>query len=29
VPSNDQEAIKSGLMGLFEKKRCRDFYLYC
>lgn len=22
------EALKSPLMGLFEKKRCRDFYLF-
>jgi len=29
VPSNDSEALKSSLMGLFEKKRCRDFYIYC
>jgi Rab GDP dissociation inhibitor len=29
VPSNDSEAIKSPLMGLFEKKRCRNFYIYC
>ena len=28
VPSNDSEALKSPLMGLFEKKRCRDFYIY-
>jgi Rab GDP dissociation inhibitor len=28
VPSNDKEALKSSLMGLFEKKRCRDFYIY-
>lgn len=28
VPANDSEAIKSSLMGLFEKKRCRDFYIY-
>lgn len=29
VPSNDSEALKSPLMGLFEKKRCRNFYIYC
>ena len=29
VPSNDSEALKSPLMWLFEKKRCRDFYIYC
>jgi len=28
VPANDSEALKSPLMGLFEKKRCRDFYIY-
>lgn len=28
VPANDKEALKSPLMGLWEKKRCRDFYLY-
>ena len=28
VPSKDSEALKSPLMGLFEKKRCRDFYIY-
>lgn len=28
VPSNDKEALKSNLMGLFEKKRCRNFVLY-
>jgi Rab GDP dissociation inhibitor len=28
VPANDKEALKSSLMGLFEKKRCRDFYIY-
>lgn len=28
VPSNDSEALKSPLMGLFEKKRCRNFYIY-
>jgi Rab GDP dissociation inhibitor len=29
VPSNDSEALHSPLMGLFEKKRCRDFYIFC
>ena len=29
VPSNDIEAIKSPLMGLFEKKRAKNFYVYC
>lgn len=28
VPANDMEALRSPLMGLFEKKRCRNFYLY-
>jgi len=28
VPATDSEAIKSSLMGLFEKKRCRDFYIF-
>lgn len=28
VPANDTEALKSNLMGLFEKKRCRNFYIY-
>lgn len=28
VPANDQEALKSDLMGLFEKKRCRNFFKY-
>jgi Rab GDP dissociation inhibitor len=28
VPANDSEALKSPLMGLFEKKRCRDFYIF-
>jgi Rab GDP dissociation inhibitor len=28
VPANDSEALKSPLMGLWEKKRCRGFYLY-
>jgi len=28
VPANDSEALKSNLMSLFEKKRCRDFYIY-
>ena len=28
VPSNDMEALKSNLMGLFEKKRCMNFYKY-
>ena len=28
VPSNDMEALKSNLMGLFEKKRCMNFYKF-
>lgn len=28
VPANDSEALKSSLMGLWEKKRCRNFYIY-
>jgi len=28
VPSNDQEAWKSDLMGLFEKNRCRKFFQF-
>ena len=28
VPANDMEALKSPLMGLWEKKRCRTFYMY-
>ena len=28
VPANDMEALKSRLMGLFEKKRCMNFYKY-
>lgn len=28
VPSNDSEALKSSLMGMFEKKRCRNFFIY-
>jgi len=28
VPATDSEAIKSPLMGMLEKKRCRDFYIY-
>ncbi len=26
VPSNDKEALKSDLMGLFEKRRCKNFF---
>jgi Rab GDP dissociation inhibitor len=28
VPATDTEALKSPLMGLFEKKRLRNFYIY-
>ncbi|KAK1361795.1 Guanosine nucleotide diphosphate dissociation inhibitor [Heracleum sosnowskyi] len=28
VPSNDVEALKSPLMGLFEKRRARKFFVY-
>lgn len=28
VPSNDSEALKSSLMGIWEKKRCRNFFIY-
>ena len=28
VPANDSEALKSNLMGIFEKRNCRNFYLY-
>lgn len=28
VPANDVEALKSPLMGLFEKKRCRNYYIF-
>ena len=28
MPANDMEALKSTLMGLFEKKRCMNFYKY-
>lgn len=28
VPSNESEAIRSPLMGLFEKRRARNFFLY-
>lgn len=28
VPSNETEAVKSSLMGLLEKKRARDFYMF-
>lgn len=28
VPANDMEALHSKLMGIFEKKRCMNFYKY-
>ena len=28
VPTNESEALKSSLMGLFQKKKCRNFYMY-
>jgi len=28
VPSNDSEALKSNLMGLFEKKRVMNLYKF-
>jgi Rab GDP dissociation inhibitor len=28
VPSNDTEALKSDLMGLLEKRRCKNFFVY-
>jgi Rab GDP dissociation inhibitor len=28
VPANDKEAIKSDLMGLFEKRRCKNFFQF-
>lgn len=28
VPASDSEALRSSLMGLWEKKRCRSFYIY-
>ena len=28
VPGNDSEALKSSLMGLWEKKRCKNFFVY-
>ncbi len=28
VPANDLEALKSPLMGLLEKNRCRQFFLF-
>lgn len=28
VPANDKEALKSDLMGLLEKRRCKNFFVY-
>lgn len=28
VPANDTEALKSDLMGLLEKRRCKNFFVY-
>lgn len=28
VPANDKQALKSDLMGLFEKNRCKNFFQY-
>lgn len=28
VPANDVEALKSPLMGLFEKRRARKFFIF-
>merc|ERR1711998_88174 len=28
VPANDSEALGSSIMGFFEKRRCRNFFLY-
>lgn len=28
VPGNDSEALKSDLMGMLEKRRCKNFFLY-
>lgn len=28
VPANDSEALKSDLMGLLEKRRCKNFFVY-
>ena len=28
VPANDKEALKSKLMGLWEKKRCKNFFSF-
>lgn len=28
VPANDKEAIRSDLMGMFEKNRCKNFFQF-
>ena len=28
VPASDTEALSSGLMGFFEKRRCRKFFMF-
>ena len=28
VPANDKEAVKSSLMGIFEKNRCKNFFSF-
>lgn len=28
MPATDMEALKSPLMGLFEKRRARNFFIY-
>jgi Rab GDP dissociation inhibitor len=28
VPANDKEALKSDLIGLFEKNRCKNFFQF-
>jgi len=28
VPGNSSEALKSDLMGLFEKRRCKNFFQF-
>lgn len=28
VPATDTEALKSDLMGLFEKRRCKKFFTF-
>ncbi|KAL6041147.1 Rab GDP dissociation inhibitor alpha [Balamuthia mandrillaris] len=29
VPATDTEALKSPLMGMFEKRRCKKFFVFC